>query len=330
MMMCAHNEAAFLRANLAYHHAVGVQRAYLFLDHCSDDTEKIAASFPWVEIIHRDRAPETQFMRQHQNACAAIALERARAENYDWLLHLDADELAFGGDPVVRHPADRPPNIITKFLVHRFKKARDRAHLGAMLATAAPETQQIRLRSHEAFPLRLSRAEDFWQNPYFQSGEPFTQRILDPTTGNKMKFDRYLGHNQGKSIVRTAADVQAFNPHSWTTDQGIAAPEFPEEIPIPTEERGCHFHYLIVTPEQWRKKFGAFEGLAKAWPSGTPLAFPKSAWREAALTMSESEAADYLDEWVFRTREELDQLAADGHLQIEPDVNSILSQLVLE
>jgi hypothetical protein len=326
MMMCVHDEAAFLRANLAYHHAVGVQRAYLFLDSCSDDTEKIARGFPWVEIIHRDRQPETQFMRQHQNACAAIALGKARAEGLDWLLHLDADELAFGSAPMVRDPDEKPPGFLKRLLDKPSKRALERANLRGMLADISPEIQQVQLPTHEAFPIRLTNAQDFWKNPYFQSGEPFMQRILDPTTGEKMKFDRYLGHDQGKSIVRTAADVQAFNPHNWTSNQDIASPEFPEEIAIPTERRGCHFHYLIVTPEQCRKKFGAFDGLAKTWPSGA-LAFPKSAWREAALTMSEQSASEYLDEWVFRTKEQLDQLARQGDLQIEPEIVAILSRL---
>ncbi len=59
-------------------------------------------------------------------------------------------------------------------------------------------------------------------------------------------------------------------------------------------------------------------------PSGVPLAFPKSAWREAALTMSEQEAGDYLDEWVFRPRDALDELARKGELQIESEVSQIL------
>ena len=328
MMMCAHNEAAFLEANLRYHHAVGVQRAYLFLDHCTDGTEEIARRFDWVEVIHRDRPPETQFMRQHQNACAATALDLARREHFDWLLHLDADELAFGSDPLTRSPDEARPGLLAKLFGRPHVPAMRRANLPEMLGRVSPETLQVKLRTHEAFPLRLPEAQDFWQNPYFQSGEPFVQRILDPTTGKKMKFDRYLGHNQGKSIVRTSADVQAFNPHGWTTNQGVAAPEFPDEIPIPTEELGCHFHYLIVTPEQWQKKFGAFDGLAKKWPSGVPLAFPKSAWREAALKMSPQEAADYLDEWVFRTTEELDQLARENQLQIEPEIGQILSHLL--
>ena len=328
MMMCAHNEGAFLRANLSYHRAVGVQRAYLFLDNCSDETESIARSFDWVEVIHRDKPPETQFMRQHQNACAATALEKARDEGFDWLLHLDADELAFGSPPITRQPEEKSPGLLTRLFNPPHKAALTRADLRQMLAGVAAETVQVKLPTHEAFPLRMENAEDFWKNPYFQSGEPFMQRILDPTTGKKMKFDRYLGHDQGKSIVRTAADVQPFNPHRWTTAQGIIPPDFPEDIDIPTETRGCHFHHLIVTPEQWRKKFGAFDGLAKKWPSGVPLAFPKSAWREAALTMDEKEAADYLDEWVFRTSEELDELARRGDLQIEPEVSSILGKIL--
>ena len=44
--------------------------------------------------------------------------------------------------------------------------------------------------------------------------------------------------------------------------------------------------------------------------------------------MSEEEAAAYLDEWVFREPEELDELARQGHVQIEPEVGLILTKLL--
>ena len=66
----------------------------------------------------------------------------------------------------------------------------------------------------------------------------------------------------------------------------------------------------------------------KVIASGVPLAFPKSAWREAATKMSAQEASDYLDEWVFRTADELDQLAREAQLEIEPEVSQILGALL--
>ena len=326
-MMCVHDEEPFLRANLTYHHAVGVGRGYLFLDRCTDGTEAIARSFPWVEVIDRPKPPETRFMRQHQNACAADALEMARAEGIEWLLHLDADELAFGGEPSQVSPGERP-TLVSRLLGSGFKAALARADLRSMLAGVSPETAMVHLPTHEGFPMRIEPTEDFWRNPYFQSGAPFVQRILDPTTGQKQKFDRYLGHDQGKSIVRTAAGVQPFNPHRWTSAQGVEPPDFPEDIEIPTETRGCHFHYLLVNAAQWQKKYAQFDGLAMSWPSGVPLSFPKGAWRQAAGQMSRQEAADYLDEWLFRTEEELDRLVREGEIHKEPDVATILGRLL--
>jgi hypothetical protein len=225
-------------------------------------------------------------------------------------------------------PDGRGVSLFAKLGGKPFKEALARADLTRMLDDVAPETVMVQLPTHEAFPLRIAETAEFWKNPYFQSGAPFVQKILDPISGQKQKFDRYLGHDQGKSIVRTSADVQAFNPHRWTTNQGVAPPDFPVDVALPTESRGCHFHYLLVNPPQWQKKYAQFDGLAMNWPSGVPLSFPKGAWRKAAVEMSPEEAAAYLDECLFREPAELDDLVRGGKIHKETDVATILSRLL--
>jgi hypothetical protein len=52
--LCVRNEDRFLRENLLYHHAVGVEKVFLFADRCSDQTVSTALSFPWVEVYELD------------------------------------------------------------------------------------------------------------------------------------------------------------------------------------------------------------------------------------------------------------------------------------
>lgn len=51
MVMCIKNEERFLEANLHYHHALGVARAYIYLDNCTDRSLELVQSFPWAVPI---------------------------------------------------------------------------------------------------------------------------------------------------------------------------------------------------------------------------------------------------------------------------------------
>ena len=94
MATCVRDEEEFLAANLTYHHAIGVSRAYVFLDRCIDSTPEIVRSFPWARAIPEDRDDELAHLTSYLNQCANQALDLAREEGFEWLLHLDADEFA--------------------------------------------------------------------------------------------------------------------------------------------------------------------------------------------------------------------------------------------
>lgn len=330
--MCVHNEAPFLHTNLAYHHAVGVQQAYLFLDRCTDQTEAIARSFPWVTTISKDRTPNTKYSRQHQNTCADHALQLARKDQIDWLMHIDPDELAFGGQPSQLndarwpHLARRLQNLFGQAKA-RSQEALHRAQLPPVLAKAKPETEVVSLPTKEAVPIAMERVDHFWKNPYFQTKQALIREILDPVSGEKVLVKKFLGHQLGKSIVRTEADVQAYNSHFWTRNQNVMQPDFPEKIDIPTEHFGCHYHYLLITPEQWRKKYQQYNGLATTWPNGMDVPFPKLAWRHASESMSPDEIRDYLYTWVFVSIERARKLVSQGKIVAELDVHDIISSL---
>ena len=80
LVMCIRDEESLLDSHLRFHHLLGVERAYLFLDRCRDRCEDIARSFPWVTVFRRDRAPGIRYILQHQNQCAAEALQHARSD----------------------------------------------------------------------------------------------------------------------------------------------------------------------------------------------------------------------------------------------------------
>lgn len=318
MMMWVRDEEAFIQTNLAYHHAAGVERAYVYLDQCTDRTEDIVRGFPWAEAIPWQRP--AGFEREHtvtQNQCADHALQLARTEGFDWLMHVDADELAFGGNPSESVEGGRISRLLTE------------ASLPRMLADVAEDTEAVSMRTKEAAPLKMPRTADFWRNTMFQVDQPLQRQMLDPVANAMITVNRFLGHAFGKSIVRTQADVQACTSHIWTRNQYIASPELPANIPIPTEHRGWHYHYIIVTTEQWRAKYRKLAGFSRRWPNGRVIAFPKGPWIEASLRLSEAEAAAYLDEWVFLSPDTAAKYAEQGRLRQEVKVRDLIESLQL-
>lgn len=304
MVICVHNEQLLLEANLLYHHAIGVDTVYLFLDRCTDRSEEIASRFPWVRIIHRNIPEPPYFCREHQSACMNDALEMAREDGLEWLLVIDADEFAFANNTPGKEGFAKKDR---KLLREEFRESPNadrwiRANLKCLLRDVPPGIDQVILQTMEALPLALPDRKRFWEQEYFMTKGPYPGKIMDPNTREWRKMDRWLGHSLGKPIVRTSAHVEAYDPHSWTRWQNVSLPEFAWRFPIPSVRRGWHSHYYCVEPEVWLKKFRDIALQHEFWPSGMPMEFPKLQWGRASVNMSSADAAAYLAEGVQITR----------------------------
>lgn len=301
MVMCVHNEELLLEANLRYHHAVGVDTAYLFLDRCTDRSEEIARSFPWVRVIHRDTPGSVFHIREHQCACMNDALEMAAADGLEWLLGIDADEFAFARNKVAgKSPAARDRRDLREDL-RDSPNARLwlRANLPRLLRGVPAKYDQVALATREALPLALDAPARFWEQDYFLSDGVYPGEILDPQTREWRRMDHWLGHNQGKPIIRTTARVEALNAHLWVKWQGPHAPGDAWRLPVPTLKHGWHSHYYCIEPELWLKKFRDVARNHAHWPSGKRVEFPKLEWSRAAVDMSVEDARAYLAEGVL-------------------------------
>ena len=307
------DEERFLGANLAYHHALGVSRAYVYLDRCGDTSPEIAASFPWVESIRRDRDPDDRHMSSFQVRCLDEALERARAEGFDWLLHLDADEFAWG---------DNRPGPLARLLGRPGPVALEElGSLTAMLARVRPSTAMIRLRTKEVVPEPVEPGSPFWKLHHFQDRGVFQRPVLDPTTGQVRRLEYWIGSHRGKSIIRTAAPVRSESAHDW------AGRDAPAGTSLPTQRLGWHYHYVVVDSEQWRAKYRKFAEYPDHWSSGRPVRFPKQAWKEASLQLSIEEARRYYDEWVAVSSTELTRRVDGRRIVRERFVEDILARV---
>ncbi|MFC1884629.1 glycosyltransferase family 2 protein [Thermodesulfobacteriota bacterium] len=316
MVMCVRDEEDFIGTNLAYHHALGVSRAYIFADRCNDATIEIARYFPWVKVfeINIDTSKD---MVTHQNKSANKALKMARDEGFQWLMHIDADEFAF---------ADNLPfGIIGRAFPFMKKMKRmtpvQRGDLIRMLALASKRTEMILMRTWEAVPVLSENEQTFWKLHYFHNKSFEDRKVLDPAA-NKIRPLAWFGHARGKTIIRTSADVQSRSSHLWTRYQGTAEPE---KIPLKTEYRGHHFHFLFTNSREWWNKFRKHSDFPDRWHSKEPVGFPKQSWKEASKKMSEVEAQQYFNEWLALPPDELGKRLAEGSIIKDSSVQDILN-----
>jgi hypothetical protein len=290
LVMCIRNEERFLPAFLAYHRTLGVDRAYVYLDRCTDRSRELLARHHWVVTINRDQGNAPAQLALHQMACANDALERARDEGMDWLMMLDADEFAWGGDAL-----PGPCAWWQRWTGKRRSDLEARGHLVRLLERVAPETEMILLRTAEVVPELERSNKPFWTLHHVQVERVLQRPVLHPGEQQVRTLNRWLGHRLGKSIVRTSCDVQAFDSHRWTRRQDC---KVPEAVPLRTEPRGWLLHYIVTSPGHWWRKYRQLSQEPSHWIRGEPVEFPKQAWKEAAMNMDEATARAYFLKWV--------------------------------
>ena len=333
LALVVRDERRFLARHLAYHRALGVSRAYVYLDRCADDSGAIARSFGFTTVVERDRDPAERFMSTYQTGVLADALARARADGVDWLLHVDADEFAFGenaAEPDNADPADDDPDD-ADFDDADFESPADLRRRGDLRRLIARATRpwrgglrgvgrrvdQIILRPLEVVPTPLGGGRPFAALHWFQDGAALSRDVLDPADGTVRRLDDWLGARRGKSIVRVGADVKPRSAHDWQTTSGGR--------PV-TARAGYHLHFVVTDAAHWLEKYRKFSEYPATWEKGNAVRFPKQAWKDAAARMTEAEAHAYFDRWVAVPDAELERLSgarAGRHLRrvtVVPDV----------
>lgn len=303
------NEAAWLPAFLSYHQAVGVERAFLFCDRCTDASEAIARSFSWVTVLRVDAIQVEQFhyVCDIHCACMNFGLRLARQEGFDWLLTIDPDEFASGDNPGE-------------------SSAIGRAHLGRLLQRVRPETVQIRLPTWEVAPTALPAGTPFWEHRYFQTTPRLTWTIFDPLCNRHDPWHDFLGHRQGKSIIRTSAEAQAYDSHRWVPEQSLSWPQRPEFAQLATEDAGSHRHFFVTSQQHWQDKFPKHMFEAPVWFCGKPVELPKQCWKRLAAEGSAEQRRGYFDRWLARPEAALRQLAKQGAVREDSTVADVLRE----
>lgn len=226
----------------AWHLELGAHRVYVYLDDPNPRAQAALRAHPKCRVKRCDdgywnrqngRRPDAHQSRQTFNATHAYT----RADDVDWLLHLDVDEFLTARDPVADQLTALPPEILTA-----------RARPMELLAGGDPVTDA-------AFKM------------FIPQGRARERIVTDlyPDFGQYLKGG-FLSHIAGKLFVRTGLEGIKFRIHNAFR----GTERIPEEREL-TNLPLAHFH--ATDWDSWRAHFdyrlarGSYrEGLGPARP----------------------------------------------------------------
>ena len=215
LAMVVRDEERFLADNLAYHLALGVTKIYVYLDRCADRSPQIAGAVSGRRRWSSATAGRTRrSCRSTRPPSWPTRWAAPGGTAFAWLLHVDADEFAWGENDAGR-------------FARVGRDATARGSLPALVRRAATRLRgrgrrvdQIILRTVENMPTPLADGETFADLRWFQDGGVLPRDVLDPTSGEVRRLDDWLGARRGKSLVRVAADVAPASAHGWKRADG--------------------------------------------------------------------------------------------------------------
>jgi hypothetical protein len=246
-----------------YHLNIGVDHMYLFFDDPTDAAADVLARRSRVTSVrcdlefwngHRSPTPSSIIERQRLNALTGLDL--ARRAGVDWIVHIDSDELLYSekrlDDLLAEVPEDvqalkfptmegvldrleyhRPFEEISQFKVHP-------ASLGKKLLVT-PEERSRLSRDAADFRRRLRWA-----------------RLLGCVS---VPADGYLrGHVEGKSAVRTSADLQGLDCHE-------PIPTAKEAVRASVADRAWLLHFDCRGFASWKDKWQKLNRPGNEWMS---------------------------------------------------------------
>lgn len=316
MLMVIRNEERFLREHLLYHHAIGIDRAFLFFDRTMDRSIEMAREFPWVRSFELDPAEgETlPYIADIHVLAMDYCLDQCRKEGTEWLIALDPDEFAYADNRGL--PGNAPLDDLW----------RD-ADLKALLAGQPDEADQVRLATREILACSELDDKPFYHQVWFHGEAPVTFRIRNPASDEIRDWDDFLGHRQGQAFVRTRLDVQGYDSHRFTANQHMMFPERPVYEGLKTVEADWHAHYYVTSIPHWMEKFKKHDTQPSSWPLNKPVEFSILSAREARARLSPPEAEAFCRETFFFSDEQIQAALAEGRAREDQRLKRLIESV---
>lgn len=286
------NEAQLLRSNILYHHFLGVDHFYVYLDRTTDRGPDTIRDLPFVEL-HESFEADVEghsadvsatgipcdpsrhaWLRQRRNASDAI--RRASDAGYDWLIHLDPDELV----------------CVSPWLARR-------GQLKRFLGRVPAEKRLVVFRTWEVVQRFVESDDIFSEAVLFRRwvGD-LRRKVLDPETGEIFDARSLYGHSEGKSAVRLGAEVKPVSVHDFAAGNGE---------PLDKMEAGYLLHYLCYSFDRFVTKYRNFADAPDHWPGGSNRPRHEIVWRNVVNTLGfdENRVREYYERWVLFSKADI-------------------------
>lgn len=248
-----------------YHLNVGIDQMFLFFDDPADPAANVVTENPrvtcilctpehWIELAKRDTRWLPEFVgtkppltEDRQNLNATLALEMARAQNFEWIAHLDVDELLYA-----------PGGL--RSLLNNEKSSVDFIRFPVLEAVANDLSETKPMQSIELFKVAELRLSNRGAQPTFATRlrryinriAHRLKRVVAQLTQAEAIFaangELIVGHFEGKSFVRTSSHVSCLKCHTPMAKPGSS-------LQFTIARHGYLLHFDCCNFDQWYCKW---------------------------------------------------------------------------
>lgn len=265
-MITAKNEERILRHNLLYHKAIGISRIFVYFDgstDCGQESIEDLGNVTCSDSVEPEKYMHLKFLDKFTSQARSMhtarqclniydALQQCKAEQIDWLIALDADELFLTDKK-------RPTSIDNFFEKHN-------------------NVDIIKLKPLEVVSRRKEYKNVFLQETLFQSQPRFKNwndriyfKFYDPYTGESLSHPAWLSHTIGKCAVNVNSDLIPQNVHKF---------QFVDKRRISQVYSGCILHYSLYDFMDFKKKFFNIKHRPSIFLNGNSLPRLPLVWRD--------------------------------------------------
>jgi hypothetical protein len=266
VVMTVKNEARLLRQNVLYHLGLGVTKIFVYFDNTTDDGLKRLSGLEHVETsnsIKAEKYKDLYYLEkfwsnsdEHHTARQCLntfdALQKCKAQDIDWLISIDADELFL---------TCKDGSVS---LEHFFEDANKQNASIVNLKPLEVVTQKMAYK-HVMLEETLFKTQKNFKSKF----DHIYQNIYNPYTKTSKTVSYWLGHTMGKAAVRVSETVIPKNVHRYKSLDGRS---------LKLVNMGCLLHYHIYDSEDFIKKFKNFKERPATFLSGNKIEDLKSLW----------------------------------------------------
>lgn len=249
---------------LHYHLNIGIDHMFFFFDDPADPAANVLANYPristvlctpehwqklgkghtaWLPDFNGTRPPLTE---DRQNLNATVALGMARARRFEWIAHIDVDELLYAPSGLSALLQRQPRSLdFIRFPV--LEAVAQDVSTGNPMEIELFKIAELRLSDRGAEPTLMTRVRRRL-NRWVQRLKVFAASLTTARGIFARQGDLIVGHLEGKSFVRTSSKVSCVKCHTPMAAAG-------SKLRWGIARRAYLLHYDCCNFNQWHMKW---------------------------------------------------------------------------